>query len=163
MGSFDNMILILYGVITVFFIYRIFKQQRDKKHLGSDIKSFKRPISSMEAILFSILIVTAIVNLYQGYKVSNKNSMMVASIMIVLALVFAIYSTTKLYIADNGMLINTGFVSFKELKKWGFDQERGDLVMAIKKDGNTNRESTKVRKEDIEEINDLIRKHKLGK
>ena len=35
--------------------------------------------------------------------------------------------------------------------------------MAIKKDKNTTRESVKVKKEDIEEINELIRKYKLGK
>ena len=35
--------------------------------------------------------------------------------------------------------------------------------MAVKKDGNNTRESVKVRKEDIEEINELIRKYKLGK
>lgn len=163
MQGFDKIILILYGVITVFFIYRFFKQAKDKKLLGENALSFKKPISSMEMILFSILLVVGGVNFFNGYKLNDKNSMMTAVVMVVLAFVFMIFSLSKLYIAEEGMLLNSGFVSFKELKKWGFDTNRGELVMAIKKDKNTTRETVKVRKEDIEEINELIRKYKLGK
>ena len=163
MQGFDRIILVLYGAITIFFIYRLFKQMKDKKMLGEDTKAFKKPISSMEMILFSILVVVGGVNMVNGYRINDKYSMMTAGVMIVLAIVFMIFSMAKLYIAENGMLTNTGFVSFKELKKWGFDTNRGELVMAVKKDGNTSRESVKVRKEDIDEINELIRKYKLGK
>ncbi len=163
MQGFDKIILILYGAITVFFIYRLFKQAKDKKLLGENALSFKKPISSMEMILFSILLVVGGVNFFNGYKLNDKNSMMTAVVMVVLAFVFMIFSLSKLYIAEEGMVLNSGFVSFKELKKWGFDTNRGELVMAIKKDKNTTRETVKVRKEDIEEINDLIRKYKLGK
>lgn len=163
MQGFDKIILILYGAITVFFIYRLFKQAKDKKLLGENALSFKKPISSMEMILFSILLVVGGVNFFNGYKLNDKNSMMTAVVMVVLAFVFMIFSLSKLYIAEEGMVLNSGFVSFKELKKWGFDTNRGELVMAIKKDKNTTRETVKVRKEDIEEINELIRKYKLGK
>lgn len=163
MENFDKIILILYGAITIFFMYRIFKKSKDKKMLGANAKAFKRPITSMEVILFSILVVVGGVNIVNGYKVGDKYSIMTAAVMIILAIVFMVFSLSKLYIAQNGMLLNMGFVSFKELKKWGFDTNRGDLVMAVKKDGNTNRESIKVKKEDIEEINGLIRKYKLGK
>ena len=163
MQGFDRIILVLYGAITIFFIYRLFKQQKDKKLLGENAKEFKKPISSMEMILFSILVVVGGVNMVNGYRINDKYSMMTAGVMIILAIVFIVFSTTKLFIAENGMLTNTGFVNFKELKKWGFDPNRGELVMAIKKDGNTNRESVKVKKEDIDEINNLIRKYKLGK
>lgn len=163
MQGFDRIILVLYGAITIFFIYRLFKQMKDKKMLDENAKEFKKPISSMEMILFSILVVVGGVNMVNGYRINDKYSMMTAAVMIVLAIVFMIFSMAKLYIAENGMLTNTGFVSFKELKKWGFDTNRGELVMAVKKDGNTTRESVKVKKEDIDEINELIRKYKLGK
>ena len=45
MQSFDRIILVLYGAITIFFIYRLFKQIKDKKMLGEDAKAFKKPIS----------------------------------------------------------------------------------------------------------------------
>lgn len=163
MQGFDRVILVLYGAITIFFIYRLFKQAKDRKLLGENAQGFKKPISSMEMILFSILLIVGGVNLVNGYRVGDKYSMMTAIVMVILAIVFMIFSMSKFYVAENGMLVSSGFVSFKELKKWGFDTNRGELVMAIKKDGNTNRESVKVKKEDIEEINELIRKYKLGK
>ena len=163
MQGFDKVILILYGAITIFFIYKLFKQAKDRNLLGENAQSFKKPISSMEMILFSILLVVGGVNFYNGYKLNDRNSMMTAVVMVVLAFVFMVFSLSKLYIAENGMLLTSGFVTFKELKKWGFDTNRGELVMAIKKDQNTTRETVKVRKEDIEEINELIRKYKLGK
>lgn len=163
MQGFDRIILVLYSAITIFFIYRLFKQTKDRKLLGENAEAFKKPISSMEMILFSILLVVGGVNFINGYRVEDKYSMMTAVVMIILAIVFMIFSLSKLYVAENGMLIASGFVSFKELKKWGFDTNRGELVMAVKKDGNNTRESVKVRKEDIEEINELIRKYKLGK
>ena len=163
MQGFDRVILVLYGAITIFFIYRLFKQAKDRKLLGEKAQGFKKPISSMEMILFSILLIVGGVNLVNGYRIGDKYSMMTAIVMLILAIVFMIFSLAKFYVAENGMLVSSGFVSFKELKKWGFDTNRGELVMAIKKDGNTNRESVKVKKEDIEEINELIRKYKLGK
>ncbi|WP_311482066.1 DUF986 family protein [uncultured Anaerococcus sp.] len=163
MKGFDKIILVLYGAITIFFIYRIIKQAMDRKTLGAEVKAFKRPISSMEVVLFSILVVVGGINLVNGYKLNDKYSMMTAIVMMVLAVVFIIFTLSKLYIAENGMLLNSGFVSFKDLKKWGFDTNRGELVMAVKKDRNNTRESVRVRKEDIEEINELIRKYKLGK
>lgn len=163
MQGFDRVILVLYGAITVFFIYRLFKQTKDRKLLGENALAFKKPMSSMEMILFSILLVVGGVNFVNGYRVNDKNSMMTAVVMVILAVVFLIFTLSKLYIAENGMLTNSGFVSFKELKKWGFDTNSGELVMAVKKDGKNTRESVKVKKEDIEEINELIRKYKLGK
>ena len=163
MQGFDRVILVLYGAITIFFIYRLFKQAKDRRLLGEKAQGFKKPISSMEMILFSILLIVGGVNLVNGYRIGDKYSMMTAIVMVILAIVFMIFSRGKFYVAENGMLVSSGFVSFKELKKWGFDTNRGELVMAIKKDGNTNRESVKVKKEDIEEINELIRKYKLGK
>ncbi len=163
MQGFDRVILVLYGAITIFFIYRLFKQTKDRKLLGENAQAFKKPMSSMEMILFSILLVVGGVNFVNGYRVNDKNSMMTAVVMVILAVVFLIFTLSKLYIAENGMLTNSGFVSFKELKKWGFDTNSGELVMAVKKDGKNTRESVKVKKEDIEEINELIRKYKLGK
>lgn len=163
MQGFDRVILVLYGAITIFFIYRLFKQTKDRKLLGENAQAFKKPMSSMEMILFLILLVVGGVNFVNGYRVNDKNSMMTAVVMVILAVVFLIFTLSKLYIAENGMLTNSGFVSFKELKKWGFDTNSGELVMAVKKDGKNTRESVKVKKEDIEEINELIRKYKLGK
>lgn len=41
MQGFDRIILVLYGAITIFFIYRLFKQTKDRKLLGENAKAFK--------------------------------------------------------------------------------------------------------------------------
>nr|WP_072537758.1 DUF5673 domain-containing protein [Anaerococcus mediterraneensis] len=163
MKNFDMIIIAMYALITAFFIYRVFKQQRAKAAMKDDVVTFKRPISSLEWILFGILLATGGVNLYQGIALKNKVTIITAAVMILLSVVFIIYTTTKLQISSEGMLVSSGFVAFKDLKKWGFDSNVGELVMAVKRDRETTRETVKVRKEDIDEINRLIRKYKLGK
>lgn len=163
MKNLDTLMIGLYGLITIFFIYRIIKQKRQKIHLTGEIHGFKRPVSSIEWILFVILIATGIFNLYQGYKLGKTNSMITAAIMIILSVVFVIFTTGKFYMSDNGLIVNSAFTTYKELRKWAFDERAGELVMAIKKDKTTVRESIKIRKDDIDEINSLIRKYKLGK
>lgn len=163
MRNLDSMIIIMYGAIVVFFLYRIYKQIKDKKKLEGEVSTFKRPSSSFEMILFSVLVVTGGVNLYAGYQQGNKQSMLTALVMIALAIVFMISTRAKLSLAENGILANSNFRTYKEIRKWGFDTDNGDLVMVVKDSKGESRESTKVRKEDIEEINRLIRKYKLGK
>ena len=163
MRNLDSMIILMYGAIVIFFLYRIYKQVKDKKKLEGEISTFKRPSSSFEMILFSVLVVTGAVNLYAGYQQGNKKSMLTALVMIALAIVFMISTRAKLSLAENGILANSNFRTYKEIKKWGFDTDNGDLVMVVKDSKGESRESTKVRKEDIEEINRLIRKYKLGK
>ncbi|MDO5048028.1 MAG: DUF5673 domain-containing protein [Anaerococcus sp.] len=163
MNNLDSVIIILYAVIVVFFIYRIIKQVKEKNSLEGQVKAFKRPLSSFELILFSILLVTGGVNLYYGINQANMQNILTATVMILLAIVFLIASRAKVYVGENGILSNSKFSTFKEIRKWGFDPESGDLVMLIKDKKGENRESTKVRKEDIEEINTLIRRYKLGK
>ena len=98
-----------------------------------------------------------------GYKQNNQDSIIMAIIMVVLAIVFGLAQRSKLYIAENGILINSNFYNYKELKKWGFDKEGNDLVLQVKKDRQTSNEMTKVKAEDTEEINTLIRRYKLNK
>ena len=117
----------------------------------------------MEYILFGLLILTGAVNLYQGINTKNQTALITASVMIVMGFVFFLNTKTKIYIAENGILLNDSFFTYKQLKKWGFDKERGNLVILTKKDHQDSQESTQVKKEDINEINSLIRKYKLGK
>ncbi|MFR6222225.1 MAG: DUF5673 domain-containing protein, partial [Anaerococcus sp.] len=114
-------------------------------------------------ILFGLLIVTGAINLFQGIRMKNQTGLMTASVMIVMGLVFFLNTKTKIYIGENGILLNDSFYTYKELKKWGFDKERGNLVVITRKDHQDNQESVQVKFEDIEQINTLIRKYKLGK
>lgn len=162
-NQFDKVIIIIYLGLIAYLIYKLYKSNKSKKELEGEVKSFSKRSSTMEYILFGLLIFTGAFNLYQGFKTDNKMALITASVMIVMGIVFFLNTKTKLYVAENGLLLNDSFYTYKELKKWGFDQERGDLVVLTKKDHQEGREQAQVKIEDIEEINRLIRKYKLGK
>lgn len=161
--SLDSIVVIMYGAIVVFFLYRIYKLIGYKKTLTGDIKSFEKPLSSFEIILFSVLIVTGAVNLYAGFQQGNNKNMLTSVIMILLAFVFMISTKAKLMIGENAIIANSNLRSYKEIRKWGFDTKNSELIILVKEKKGEIRETTKVKKEDIEEINSLIRKYKLGK
>lgn len=162
-NQFDKFIIIIYLGLIVWLIYKLYKSKKSKKELNGKINSFGKRSSTMEYILFGLLIFTGAFNLYTAFKTKSQTSLATATVMIVMGIVFFLNTKTKLYVAENGMLLNDSFYSYKELKKWGFDKERGDLVVLVKKNHQESREQAQVRREDIEEINTLIRKYKLGK
>ena len=162
-NNMDRFILILYVGIIVFFAFRIFKGQKNKSLLEGQVKGFGRKVSPLEIGLVVVLLVTGVMNLYQGYKLNNTTAMLTAGVMVVLAFIFGLYAKNKTYVGENGILANSSFYTYKELKKWGFDKEGSDLVMQVKKDNQASNEVVKVKKEDMVEINNLIRKYKLNK
>ena len=162
-NNLDNFVLIMYIAIIAFFIYRIYKSFTNKKLLAGETHKFDRSSTTFEWVLLLFLLATAIFNLVAGIKQNNRNAIYMSVVMVVLAFVFALVQQNKLYIAENGVLINSNFYTYKELKKWGFDKEKNDLVMVVKKDRQETNEATKVKSEDIKTVNNLIRKYKLGK
>ena len=159
----DSFVLIMYIAIIVFFAYRLIKAQKNKKLLQGEVNRFDRPSTTFEWVLLAFLLATGVFNLVAGLKQDNKNAIMMSVVMVILAFVFALSQQNKLYIAENGILINSTFYTYKEIKKWGFDKEKNDFVIQAKKDKQSTNEATKVKALDIVEVNRLIRKYKLGK
>lgn len=162
-NNLDSFVLVLYVGLIGFFIYRVFKSNSNKKKITGEVFAFDRASSTFESVLLSILLVTGIINLIVGIRESNQRAIITAVVMIALAIVFYAFSRNKLYIGENGLVANSNFYDYKQLKKWGFDTEKADLVLQVKTDKATTNEILKVKKEDIEEINKLIRRFKLNK
>lgn len=159
----DRFIIILYIALSLFFLYRLIKGQKNKKNLSGNVAGFQRKASTLEMVLFGVLLVTGLVNLFFGVREGSNVNATTAATMVALAIVFALTSKSKMYIGENGLLANSNFYTYKELKKWGFDPESHDLVLQVKKDNQMSNEVFKVEKKDIEEINTLIRRYKLNK
>lgn len=159
----DSFILLMYGAIIVFFAYKIFKSKKNRGLLQGEISEFKRKVSPIEIGLLVVLLATGAVNLYMGIKQNNFNNMAQSAVMIVLAIIFGLFSQSKLCIGENGILANSNFYDYKQLKKWGFDTSSSDLVMQVKTKNQLTNESVRVTRDDIQEINNLIRKYKLNK
>lgn len=159
----DTFILILYGAMIVFLGYRLYKSHKDKKNLQGEVEAFKKRITKMEYILFIMLLVTGAFNIINGFKESRDYDLMTGSVMVIMAIVFFFATNQKLYIAKNGLLMGGKFFTYKEIRKFGFDQERGDFVILTKVKGQENRQAAQVNQADINAINELMRKYKLGK
>lgn len=161
--SLDRFIVILYVVMIGFLVYRLIKSQKSRKKLEGKITAFAKRNSTMEYVLFAMLIVTGAINLYNGLKEDIQYNKITGSIMIIMAIVFFITTNEKLYIAENGLMISGNFFTYKEVRKFGFDPERGDFVILVRSQSQESRHAAQVNKNDIEEINTLMRKYKLGK
>lgn len=162
-SSFDVIILVLYGALIIWLIYRLIKANKSKKNLTGEVSGFTRKISIMEYVLLVLLLSSGAINVYGYIHDKNQNALLTGGVMLIMALVFFANTRSKLYVAENGIVITDQFFTYKEIKKWGFDQKRGELVVLTKKDQQENRQSVQVKVEEIENINNLIRKYKLGK
>ncbi|MDD7305833.1 MAG: DUF986 family protein [Peptoniphilaceae bacterium] len=162
-SNLDKFIIILYVVMIGFLAYRIYKSTKEKKNLEGEITTFAKRVSTMEYILFAMLIATGGFNLYNGLKENIQYNQITGGVMIVMAIVFFFVTKEKLYIGENGLMMTGKFYSYKEIKKFGFDPDRGDFVILVKSKGQESRHAAQVNKNNIETINTLMRKYKLGK
>lgn len=162
-SSLDKFIIILYVVMIGFLGFRLFRSMNEKKKLNGTINSFAKRISTIEYILFAMLIATGAFNLYSGFKDNIQYNKITGTVMVLMAVVFFIATNEKMYIAENGLMMTGKFFSYKEIRKFGFDPNRGDFVILAKTKGKENRHAAQVKKTDIETINTLMRKYKLGK
>ena len=161
--SFNTMIIIIYAVLAVMLGIRVFKGIKARKELKGEVKEFKKKASPFEYVLIIMLIVIGALNFISVSEGQKIYSYLVGIMMFVIALFFFLNLTMKIKIAENGILADGSFNTYKEIKKWGFDKGNGDLVMLTKVDHQEEQKVIKARLEDMVEINNLIRKYKLGK
>ena len=109
MKQFDKFIILIYVGLIGWLGFKLFKSKKSVKNLQGDVKSFGKRSSTMEYILFGLLIVTGAINLFQGIRMKNQTGLMTASVMIVMGLVFFLNTKTKIYIGENGILLNDSF------------------------------------------------------
>lgn len=159
----DKFIVILYIAMIGFLGYRLIKSLKERKKLEGKVTTFAKRISSIEYILFAMLIATGGFNLYNGLKENVQYNKVTGAVMVVMAIVFFIATNEKLYIAENGLMMTGNFFDYKAIKKFGFDPKRGDFVILSKDKGRETRHAAQVNKKDIDLINTLMRKYKLGK
>ena len=87
-NKFDKFIILIYLGLIAWLGYRLFKSNKSKKNLEGQIKSFGKKTTTMEYILFGLLILTGAVNLYQGINTKNKTALITDNVMIVMVFVF---------------------------------------------------------------------------
>ncbi|WP_282926703.1 DUF5673 domain-containing protein [Helcococcus kunzii] len=152
----NTMIYFLYGGLIVYFIYKLYKTHMAKKELKGKIFEFKRAVPKILWILGGLVLAFGIYNVIYGDIASG-------ALMIALIVFLLLEYTVKNSFAENGLIIDSKFVSWKELQKWAFDAEKGELVTIYKKGFDERQSYMKVEKKDIPAIDEIIRKYKLKK
>ncbi|MDO4594157.1 MAG: DUF5673 domain-containing protein [Tissierellia bacterium] len=157
------MILIIYAVLAIMLLTRIVKGIKAKKELKGEVNEFQKKSSPFEFVLVIMLFVIGIFNFVQAPKTNMFYSIIIGVMMLVIAIFFLLNAKGKVRVAENAILADGQLVHYKQLKRWGFDKESGELVMLVKVDQREEQRVVRTKNEDINEINRLIRKYKLGK
>lgn len=159
----NNIVFILYAVLAIYLVYKYIKGRKQRKNVEGRVESFDKRASVLESVLIIMIMALGLFNVYGGVKQNLKNNTILGAIMVILALTYYLISKDKLLIAENGLVANQNFITRKEVKKWGFDKDSGDLVILAKQNNVESREIVRTKIEDSAAINTLIRKYKLKK
>ena len=65
MKQFDKFIILIYVGLIAWLGFKLFKSKKSVKNLQGDVKSFGKRSSTMEYILFGLLIVTGAINYFK--------------------------------------------------------------------------------------------------
>ncbi len=152
-----SIISIIYGALLIFFLYKIIRGKTMEKQLEGPIYSVKR--GNKKSTLFICLLMAGmgVISFVGGQKLDGI-------VMVLLAIVFFFYNLIEIKLGQNGMLADNVFIEWKEIRKWGWDTKRGDLVYVTKERGKAPTSSSiHIGQEYMEEVNKQIRRLKLGK
>lgn len=155
----SRFIYIMYGALILFLLYKQVKAFTTRRKVeGNNIFKFRKELGKILYILGSIIVLFGLINIYAGQYISG-------ALMIVLVFLLALDSFDGIWISENGIYGQGTFILWPEVKKWGFDTNTKELVMTYRKKDEMQDKTLyiKVNKQDIEEVNRLIRKYKLGK
>lgn len=155
--SVNDIIIIMYGGLIIYFIYRQIKSIFEKRKItGSDRHYFRKNISKVMIALSSLIILFGIFNIVN--KQYTNGGLMIAVVLILWVDIF-----DKIIITEDGIYGQGNYITWDKVKKWGFDVESNEFV-ALYKDGMSEKNIyIKVEKEHIDEMNELIRHFKLKK
>lgn len=152
-----SIISIIYGALLLFFVYKIIKGKSMEKKLEGPIYSVKRGNKKSTFLICLLMAVMGVISFVGGQKLDGV-------VMILLAIVFYFYNLIEIKLGQNGMLADNNFIEWKEIRKWGWDTKRGDLVYMTKERGKAPTSSSiHIGQENMEEVNKQIRRLKLGK
>lgn len=153
-----DVITYIYIAILAFFVYQLYKSHKYKKLLEEPVQVVHRKAKMINYILAFFLVILGFLNAF------NAHNYLTGMIMGILGFVFGFQSGSPIYLAPNGLLADNAFITWSEIKRWGWNTENGDLVVEVKRRGKPSRTSAvHVGTDQMNKVNDYIRQLKLGK
>lgn len=151
-----TVVYFLYGGLLLYFLYKIYKNQKALKLAEGEKHYFGRTVSNWLYYVGVLVVIFGAVNIYQGMY-------LIGGFMIALILVLIVETKAKTVVAENGISAGDKFVLWNDIKKWGFDRERSELIISYKEGFEHKNAYLKIKLSDVDEINELFRKFKLKK
>ena len=152
----DKFIFVLYAGLIIYFAYKIFKSRSAAKSAQGQVEKFKKNMSKMMIFLMFLIAGVAIFSIFSKQVLSG-------SIMLLLLVAMALELSNPNVIAENGLVLDSKWVDWKDVKKWSFDEQSGELIVRYKKDFNEKTGYLKFKKEDIENAKKAFKRFKLNK
>ena len=146
----------MYGGLSLFFIWKIFKTYQAQKKLEGKIFRFKKNISKVMMGLGFLILVFSVLSIFQGQYVTGL-------LMALLIIVLTVEYTTPNHFAENGFVIDSKFIEWNQVKKWAFQVEKGELVVDYKEGFQEKTSYMKLKPQDVSEVDGLFRTYKLKK
>lgn len=152
----DWVIMVMYGALIIFFMYKAIKSRMVSKNAKGEIHKFKRLISKPMIILGILILIFGVYSIFTG-----QIPIGIGMIGLVVAMVLEL--TTPHVLATNGLVLDSKWVEWKDVKKWSIDAERGEMVVAYKQDFDTKNGYIKYNPKDSTGLDASIKKFKLNK
>ena len=149
--------LILYAGLLLFMGYNYVKSLRSKAKVKGEKTVFHTKTG------WSILIlILAILGLGIGNVVIGEYA--TGAVMIALSIIFALQSREPIIVSEEGIYADTQYYPWTDVRRWGWDRSKGDLVVITKEFGKDEQSHyLRIGKQHMNEVNQKIREYKLGK
>lgn len=153
-----NFILLLYAGMLVFFVFQIVRGQMAMKKLEEPKYEFSSRGRTMNLVIAALIAGAGVATIFFQKEYAT------GCVMILLGLVFLFHSRGKIIIAANGIYGENRFIPWSMIKRWGWDQKAGNLILATKEYGKAEvNEIIHVGRELMQPVNERIREFKLKK
>lgn len=153
----DQMIIVIYAGLLIFMLWQIFKGIKAKKGLEDPQYKFRPVRQVLTFVLFLLIVLMGIFNIYMGMWPAGI-------IMLLLGATLWYTGQDPVVIAKNGIYGDAKFYPWGEIRKWGWDKSKGDLVLVTKEHGKAETNTIiRIGLDNMLEVNERIRELKLNK
>lgn len=146
-------IYIMYGALFLYFLYKMYKGYTESKKVMGEKYYFRKTNITYIKVTVPIILFFAAFNFY-------TKMYFIALLMVGLVVLLIMDSRVSTIVAENGIFAGGTFVEWNNIKKWGYDSKRSEIVISYKIGYSQRNTYAKILPENIEEVNNLIKKFK---
>lgn len=148
-------VIVMYAALVFYFLYKTFKAKRAAKNAQGQAVKFRKTMSTPMKVLIGLVLGFAGLSISQGLIING---------IVMLSLLAAVFieSTSPYIFAENGLVANSEWINWKEIKKWTFE-DSGELVINYKSGFEEKTGYLRLAPSQKDEVQGLFRKYKLNK